>query len=504
MKQRDAFGRRRLFAVAISAVALCACADTPLEQPQLPARFSIANNGPTLHSNSQRYREQHVPHATGRSGSASLTARALLDRSGQTIVELTTGQLDQLNAPGSISKVQLKLPAAATQTFNGLNGGGTWSRTFPRLMRHERVQAQANVRSIDGERNDVITITERVNLRPDLSVLSVGAPSSVAPGTITIIGAVAELNGDVGATGNCVLYIDGTEADRSNNVWVADGDQVSCAFSHTFNTLGSYTVRVAIESVVPGDWDATNNAAAKQVAVVDPVLHGSADLQDWQRDTWEKYESGRLYDYPFGDDIIQSYASETERHERSQYASVYGSTPADWGTDFTAGVVLKSNGAMFASANASSGGSNCAYSWSPGFNIESCSTPTGSYVQAYRWGGVTWYLSQGYFREWRCYYVSTPYFHQTCTQTINQSGWSSGNVADGGGYVDLGDDVSFDIDVQVAGGGSFTGAVTVTFNPWNILDQFDEPWYCEDVPGISHFCRGSSRFERERTGSGTF
>src|SRR5919202_696334 len=64
---------------------------------------------PQLVPNGRRYMERGLKPATGRSGSASLTARALLGKDGATTVEMTTGGLDGGGErPGSINKSQLK------------------------------------------------------------------------------------------------------------------------------------------------------------------------------------------------------------------------------------------------------------------------------------------------------------------------------------------------------------------------------------------------------------
>src|SRR5947208_6185839 len=58
---------------------------------------------------SKHYRESGVGNATGRSGSAHMTARALLSKDGNTVVEVTTGALDSSSTPpGSFRKVQVK------------------------------------------------------------------------------------------------------------------------------------------------------------------------------------------------------------------------------------------------------------------------------------------------------------------------------------------------------------------------------------------------------------
>src|SRR5918994_1013185 len=63
---------------------------------------------PQLVPNARRYKDTGMKPATGRSGSASLAARALLGKDGTTTIEMSTGQLDTDAAtPGSINKAQL-------------------------------------------------------------------------------------------------------------------------------------------------------------------------------------------------------------------------------------------------------------------------------------------------------------------------------------------------------------------------------------------------------------
>ena len=63
---------------------------------------------------SKHYRESGVGNGTGRSGSAHMTARALLDKDGQAVVEVTTGALDSTSTPpGSFRKLQFKALSSA-------------------------------------------------------------------------------------------------------------------------------------------------------------------------------------------------------------------------------------------------------------------------------------------------------------------------------------------------------------------------------------------------------
>ena len=79
------------------------------------------------------------------------------------------------------------------------------------------------------------TVTASVQKRPDVTVYGVYAPPRAPVNTPIQIGAViAELNADVGAHTDCVLYVNDVETDRANGIWVDSGDAVTCAFNPTF------------------------------------------------------------------------------------------------------------------------------------------------------------------------------------------------------------------------------------------------------------------------------
>lgn len=69
--------------------------------------------------NTIKYKNSGLPNATGRSGSASIEARALLGSDGVTTIELTTGSFENGGATGTIAKVQLKAGGSA-DNFNNL------------------------------------------------------------------------------------------------------------------------------------------------------------------------------------------------------------------------------------------------------------------------------------------------------------------------------------------------------------------------------------------------
>lgn len=297
------------------------------------ARAQTAGNAnfskPRLISNAKKYRDAGLPAASGRSGTASLTVRALLGKDGQTSVELTTGALDSAApAPGRIVKAQLKPlnaggEAAYSRNFPNLAGGGAFATNVNDLRRGQQLQAQANVTGIDPNRTDVVTVVETVKLRPDLSAVSLSAPGRAVVNTaVQLTAVVRERNGDAGARANVVLYVDGHEADRAEGVWVDAGGTVSVAFTHTFKSEGARQLEVRVERVTPGDYDAANNAAAASVEVVSPRVKLSYFASASDRKHVSRYKS--VYDYNYDDGTTvsrdaSSYAYENRTHAQDVY-----------------------------------------------------------------------------------------------------------------------------------------------------------------------------------------
>jgi hypothetical protein len=170
------------------------------------------------HPNSEKYRDRGFHPATGRTGTATVSTRALLDKSGTTDVEVTTGTFDGAAAPGMLSKVQIKAitpsgKVAFTNNYTGLSGG---SARFPytTLPHGAGVQVQTLVQG-DGPRTDVVTLSDVVHLRPDLIASRLDAPGHAPRGAaVNLQGFIREANGEVGARSDCVLYVDGTAVDR--------------------------------------------------------------------------------------------------------------------------------------------------------------------------------------------------------------------------------------------------------------------------------------------------
>ncbi len=228
-----------------------------------------------LHRNSQKYSDAGARPATGRSGSASLQARALLGSDGVAHVEASTGDLDAATAPGTIRKMQVKLLSptgkpTATQNYEG-RGSGRWSMDMPQLGENARIQLQANVGGIDGNRNDVVTVTTQVKRLPDVAVDGIAAPGRALAGfPVNVVATLSEKNGDVGARAICMLQIDGAVADQARNIWIDAGHTVSCAFQTTVSTVGSHKVTVYVTGISPNDYNPNDNSASTQMEVLSP------------------------------------------------------------------------------------------------------------------------------------------------------------------------------------------------------------------------------------------
>ncbi|SOD03451.1 hypothetical protein SAMN05216486_1141, partial [bacterium JGI 053] len=336
--------RRGVFVKAVAAAALAAalaaCGDTvsPLAAPAAPLAkkaaptIPVANPGSAsaLKSNSVKYRDNGAPHATGRSGSATLEGRAVFDAHGVTHLVITTGELDSTTpAPGEIVKAQIKVFSAAGQLLsvenhNQLTGGGVQTFLLQGLAPDARIQVQANVRGIDGNRTDVVTLTTGVVHAARLRV-ALQLPGQTSVGRPVVInGIVSEVGGDVGTRADCVLYVDGQEVDRADNIWVDAGDVVTCAFTYTFPSAGRHTVEVRVN----GD------AAVGDLGVIGAgdtgdldVIGGGGGLTAWTASVEDRSEATTSvleYTWWKPDGSHKEYSNTEVTSTRSQTLSLQG------------------------------------------------------------------------------------------------------------------------------------------------------------------------------------
>ncbi len=272
-------------------VTMVSCQDSSLISTDQSAKLSISEvddkkggNSSSipdgLKPNSQKYNDSSMPAASGRDGEVVVTARALINSAGVTDLEVTTGTLDsEETAPGTLTKLLVKALDSDNpdidnpvweKNYNKLRDGGYFTTSYDNLSHGQPVFVHSNVRGIIRG-TAVVRVTEIVKFRPDLSVLSIDAPSEVYVGDpVNIVAEITEGLGDLGANADCVMYVDDVETDRANGIWVDAGDAVICAFSTLFNEVGTKEVTVAVENVVPGDFDNGNNSKMVQIEVIEP------------------------------------------------------------------------------------------------------------------------------------------------------------------------------------------------------------------------------------------
>ena len=283
-------------AIACVSALAAGCADrlpvTPAPRSIRAMTASLTQLQERSHPNSQKYRDRGFHPATGTAGAATVSTRALLDKSGTTDVEVTTGTFDGPAVPGSLTKVQVKAltpsgKLAFTDNYLGLTGG---SAGFPytRLPHGTTVQVQTVVQGVNGAATDVVTLSDVVHFRPDLVASRLEAPEQAPLGAaVNLQGFMLERNGEVGARADCVLYVDGTAVDRARGIWVDAGGIVACAMTHVFTEARSYALELRVENVRPGDFDDTNNGVSSSIAVVTSGLDFfGLSAQSFQSDAW--------------------------------------------------------------------------------------------------------------------------------------------------------------------------------------------------------------------------
>lgn len=244
---------------------------TPPIDPAEAARLNFKRAA--LYSNAIKYRDSERK-ARGFSGTASMSARALVGSDGNTEIELSTGSLDPFqDGRGHINSVIMGVHAlgnklVSVERIESPDRGPYLRYTTTGIGAGDRLRFLGHLSGVDWRRNAIVIVEEMVKRRPNLAVLSVTAPNT-APlnADVIITAAIGERNGDVGARGNCVLYVNGIEADRADNIWVDAGDVVSCEFLHNFTTSGVNSMEVRIEGVSPRDDDASDDAASGSIEI---------------------------------------------------------------------------------------------------------------------------------------------------------------------------------------------------------------------------------------------
>lgn len=472
-------------------------------------RRGALSSGLILQPNSVPYRVSRAPHATGRSGSAELYARALLGRDGRAELSLRTAPFGS-EARGEIDHVQLKLRDSRDRVRGVLNyrdagRGGAVSLWVDGLGRGQPYSVQANVRGIDGARTDVVEASGQVWRRPDLAVRSLQLPERVPVRTPVALSAViSEVNGDVGARADCILSVDGVEVDRSVGIWVDAGDTVSCAFTHQFDAVGQCVVEVALASVDPADDDSSNDAASATMEVVDPVVFRyTAQVRaeegnfDSRSDGWYERRSGTRV---WGSD----WSNVSHRTTWSGYAGVTGEITTALPFPLKVTVEESSDGAAVASSafevlapdwTASSTSGDVVYDQSCAWRYDGASAAN-LYLCVQQGGGEgrTTVMTTRYAGE-VTYFTSAHNFlwsRDEMTGAGTSSGWvrnSAGQSSHGGGSWPVGATYGFDVTVTSdRGAHRASPAITTTVSE----ASGDRPYRCTETYSATYNARNCS------------
>lgn len=432
-------------------------------------------------SNTQKYKDAGLKPATGRAGSATVTARALLGKDHVASLDVTTGALDTAaTAPGNIDKVQLKMFAgseAYTKNYNGLKAGGSFALAIPGMSRHEKFQIQTNVSGIDPKRTGVVTVEETVKLRPDVAVTNLQAPAQVRENIpVNLSAVVSEMNGDVGARSNCILTVDGNIVDQSAGIWTDAAGTVSCVFTYAFSGIGTHAVVISANDVVPGDYDLANNGVSGNVEVVrpeQPFSGYSAHAEDltssrkyYYSSPWyhhEYTENGWRQStnmYAWGGPLRAGNALIATVRETSNgtviddlTASMTNGWNSDSGDGYSAGCVSSWDAASYRWINA------CGDSWGDG-----PSAGGSSWIQTSRYAGDVTYHSSGWDRYYWYGYESGYYY------TWNYSGH---DVM--GTRASFGSTVVTDLTLS-DGNTTYSATATVELQP--VDEQYVQPLNC--------------------------
>lgn len=331
---RPSPGRR--VAIVALCLAAAACGDdllSPARSPLPPEAALASPPAARAQGPAKRYRDSGARPATGRSGGAVLQAMALW-YGGTTQLVASAGTLSEPDTPaGSIVKLKVRAFSPAgdelfTRTHNHLSGS-TVSLSLPGLVPGTMLRLQANVRGIDGRGTRVVTLDVPVVPLPELDVV-LALPAEVAPGApANIVATVTETTDAAGMEADCVLRVDGVEADRIRALWVDAGDAVSCAFTEHFAREGTYRVEVRMENARPAGMDFPSLGAQAEpsddgtLRVVAPraPLRWSASLEDRTTDETRRYD----YEWEIVGRARRVYRSTERTTQRTQALLFSGS-----------------------------------------------------------------------------------------------------------------------------------------------------------------------------------
>ena len=461
----------------------------------------VTTGRPSLTQNNKKYSDKGIKPASGRAGSATLTARALLGKDGNAVIEATTGELDTTIAPGTIKKMQIKPlnpdgNAIYARNFTGLAAGGYFKTTVNDLSRHQQVQVQTNITGIDANRTGVVTVVETTKLRPDLKASNLTNPAQANVNTpVSISAVIAEANGDVGARANFVLYVDGAAIDRSNGAWVDANGSANVEFSQIFTTTGTHSLEVKVEGVTPGDYDLANNSVMGTISIVQPNTATPFNYYAYAYQDLYQYTYDNTYQY-FNNGVL-SYQQADHYDQKQNYESAYIQADVT-GKNFAFPVSITStetnDGVPVLSSSVSSLPAQYSYTYDYGWVVitneqgwvedatgrwfsvsnQKYVYPDGheekyGYMSAYRWGQDVAYFSSNFYRNYLSDGTVDTNNSSTYTYTYGYQYGTTTNVQFGSTY-----GVSFSL--TDANGVTYAAAPEMTLTGSNYSNPYNYCW----------------------------
>ena len=159
----------------------------------------------------------------------------MLDKAGKTEVEISTAPFDiGAVAPGNITEVELwAIDPRRHGDDDGKDGKGRFHKEFDHLREGGYVHWFFPA--------------------PALADHAFLAPVNTL---VQVTGTVKELNGELGAHAECVLLVDGVQADTIGApIWVDASGTTTCAFTTEFKSAGPHTLTVRAQNLKPDDKD---------------------------------------------------------------------------------------------------------------------------------------------------------------------------------------------------------------------------------------------------------
>ncbi|HEY0144332.1 MAG TPA: hypothetical protein VGF48_25835 [Thermoanaerobaculia bacterium] len=246
-------------------------------------------------ANSVKYKDSSTATTRGRSGSATIEARALIGKDGATLLEVATESLDTAGA-GTIERLQVRIPTTGDElTLQYTPRSNRFVQSLPDLLPGAALSIQALVTGVDGTRTDVVSAGLTVKLRPDLETsMLIAPPHGVVNRPLRITALVSEKNGDTGARADCVLRSGETELRRISGLWVDAGGSVTCEFGWPFDSTGVKPLRVEAETTSPAEYDPANNGTDGQTQVYDDAQQFAtwlATATEFANESWRRTTS---------------------------------------------------------------------------------------------------------------------------------------------------------------------------------------------------------------------